>query len=185
MGASSENLLANEEIIARIDLKNHVLAGLLAWIFPGAGHFYQRRFFKAFLFLFCVGTIFFVGCFLGSSREVGVARVVYFSWRESDKRFYFIPQGCLGIAAIPALAQAFLSDGNNSPLGRFMAPPRIKLNGAPPTLEEIITRLHIWYDLGTLFTTVAGLMNLLVIFDALAGPALATAAVSEKLKTGK
>ncbi len=34
----------------KVDLKNPILAGLLAFLCPGAGHFYQKRFFKAFVF---------------------------------------------------------------------------------------------------------------------------------------
>lgn len=34
----------------KVDLKNPVIAGLLAFLCPGAGHFYQKRFFKAFVF---------------------------------------------------------------------------------------------------------------------------------------
>ena len=33
-----------------VDLKNPVIAGVLAFLCPGAGHFYQKRFFKAFVF---------------------------------------------------------------------------------------------------------------------------------------
>lgn len=33
-----------------VNLKNPLIAGVLAFLMPGAGHFYQRRFFKAFAF---------------------------------------------------------------------------------------------------------------------------------------
>ena len=37
-----------------VDLKNPVIAGVLAFLCPGAGHFYQKRFFKAFVFASCI-----------------------------------------------------------------------------------------------------------------------------------
>jgi len=36
----------------KIDLRNPIVAGILAFLLPGAGHLYQRRFFKAFVFAF-------------------------------------------------------------------------------------------------------------------------------------
>ena len=39
---------------APVDVKNPVIAGVLAFLCPGAGHLYQKRFFKAFVFAACV-----------------------------------------------------------------------------------------------------------------------------------
>ena len=38
----------------RIRFKEPWLAGILAWLIPGAGHFYQGRHFKAAIFFFCI-----------------------------------------------------------------------------------------------------------------------------------
>ena len=52
MTADSKNtILVDGE---RIDLRNRPLAALLAWLVPGAGHFYQGRHAKGVLFLVCI-----------------------------------------------------------------------------------------------------------------------------------
>lgn len=162
-----------------INLKNPWIAGLLAWLVPGLGHFYQGRQFKAILFAVCIIPTFLFGMCLGSSKEVGFGRDVYCSWREGDKRLFFVPQFCVGLAAIPAIGQAYLIDDGKEPFWNgAMSPPR--LPNYPknrhlvnqPTLDEIISKLGANFELGTIFTVVAGLMNLLVIFDAVDGPIL-------------
>lgn len=174
---------SDSDLVAELVLRHPPLAGFLAWLIPGAGHFYQRRFAKGTLFFLCIMPIFVIGGVLGSSDEVGPVRSVYCSWREGDKRLYFIPQSCLGLSAIPAIAQSYLcaqptsspmrrGPQVSSPLGRWMAPPQLGMSGVPPAGDEIVRRLHVWYDLSTLFLVVAGLMNLLAIFDAIAGPVL-------------
>ncbi|MGL4943548.1 MAG: DUF6677 family protein [Thermoguttaceae bacterium] len=165
-------LTSDEALATNLNLRNTTFAALLAWLIPGAGHFYQRRFAKATIFFICIISIWVIGIVLGSSHEVGIARTVYCSWRDGDRRLYFIPQAGLGLSAVPAVIQSYLCDNANmpSPLGRFMAPPLLGRSGAAPTGDEIVRKLNIWYDLGTLFTVVAGLMNLLAVFDAMAGP---------------
>ena len=37
-----------------IDLKNPVIAAVLAWLWPGAGHMYQRRIGKGLLYMVCI-----------------------------------------------------------------------------------------------------------------------------------
>ena len=58
------------------------------------------------------------------------------------------------------------------------APPRIPGEAATrpnqPSSAEIAANLHSWLDAGTLFTVVAGLLNLLAIFDAAGGPVKTT-----------
>ena len=163
-----------------IDLKNPWVAGGLAWLVPGLGHYYQGRFFKAALFAICIIPTFFFGMCLGSSQEIGFARNVYCSWREGDKRWFFVPQFCVGAVAIPAIVQSYLiDDGKTLPLWKgAMSPPVLPgyqknrhLQGQP-TLDEIILKLGGYFELGTLFTVVAGLMNLLVFFDTIDGPIL-------------
>jgi hypothetical protein len=160
--------------VKTIDLKNPVIAGVLAWLVPGLGHYYQGRIVKAILFFFCIVPTFCVGCILGSGADTGIARNVYYSWRFQDKRLFFIPQVCLGMAAIPAGIQAIRVNNGHPPLlGSFMAPPQIEegdRTGVPPTLKEIIQKQHFLFELGTYITVIAGLMNLLVIFDAIDGP---------------
>lgn len=157
-----------------IDLKNPIIAAILTWLIPGWGHLYQGRTAKAVLFFLCIVPTFVIGCMLGSSPETGPARNVYYSWRSQDQRWWFIPQACLGMAAIPAGIQAMQAGSGQPPVfGRFMAPPKLDQNdptGVAPTQAAILFHLHYFFELGTYLTIIAGLMNLLAIFDALDGP---------------
>ncbi len=168
-----------EDDMIDIRLKNPVIAGVLAWLVPGLGHYYQGRYFKAFLFAVCIIPTFLAGCYLGSSPEVGFARNVYYSWREGDRRLFFFTQCGIGAAAIPALVQANRVNQGLPPFFRgAMSPPYLpsmgnvppNFRGVPPTLDEIIGKLGRYFEIGTIFTLVAGLLNLLVIFDAIDGP---------------
>lgn len=162
--------LSEYDRVQNIDLKNPLLAGLMTWLIPGWGQYYQGRTAKAVLFFLCIVPTFVVGCFLGSSSETGIARNVYYSWRNQDKRLHFIPQACLGMAAIPAILQSM---EDPPPFGSFMAPAQLyegDRTGAPPTQATILTRLSFLFELGTYLTMIAGLMNLLAIFDAVDGP---------------
>lgn len=160
-----------------IVLKNPVLAGLLAWLLPGLGHLYQGRVAKGILFFVCLMSTYAYGCYLGGSRETGWARVVYLAWNEDDKRLYFLCQLGMGLPTFPAVIQASRVRNGKEPLwGGFMAPPR---TGPPredaPThlsLDELHRRLHMYFELGTLYTAIAGLLNVLAIYDAWAGPVM-------------
>lgn len=174
------------------DLKNPLLAGIFAWLLPGLGHFYQGRKGKAILFFCCIFPVFLLGCYIGSDKEYGVARVVYCSWSQkashrdssqqsvelTENRYYFIPQACLGVAAVPALIQSNrVNKKNLEPLwGGMMAPPSQRRfdtemrPGQNPSLNQLIARMGRRFDIGTIYTVIAGLMNVLVILDALRGP---------------
>jgi hypothetical protein len=165
-----------------INLKDPLLAAFLAWLLPGLGHAYQGRYAKAILFfVFIVGTFAF-GVYLGSSSEVGWGRVVYASWRDEDRRFSYLGQICVGLPALPALVQANRVHNDREPLLHgFMAPPQLdpeQNNRNPPalanqpTLSALHKNLNRFFELGTLYTVVAGLLNVLAIYDAWEGPAL-------------
>ena len=170
-----------------IDLRNPYLAGFLAWLVPGLGHYYQRRYHKAVIFFLCIMPTFVVGCALASSSEIGIARNVYFEWRSSIPirlwraeiqipaiRLWWVVQTPIGLATIPSGLQAWqVYSGINPPMfGSFMAPPQLSPGdrmGVAPTIDEIRRRM-LHFEMGTYFTVIAGLMNLLVIFDAVGGP---------------
>jgi hypothetical protein len=186
LSPQEEQLALEYESVKQINLKNPLTAGILSWLVPGLGHYYQGRTAKAALFFLCIVPTFIIGCALGSSSEAGIARDVYYSWRLQDQRLFFIPQAFLGMAAIPAGLQAFqLNNGGSPPLGSFMAPPQLRPNdptGAAPTLDQIAFDLHFFFELGTYLTVIAGLMNLLVIFDAVDGPMVPNPAAQKKHK---
>lgn len=186
-----------------IDLRDYRIAAVLAWLWPGAGHFYQRRFAKGFLFMICVLGTFFVGLRIGSGR------VVYASFRADDFRWQYLCQVAVGIPALPALVQMAATRGGGDPLwvmcerypegamrngqpvefrqipegdrgqvagalkDGFMAPPP---GPVYPERNDVLGLWHVelgnWFEIGTFYTVIAGLLNLLAIYDAFAGPVM-------------
>ena len=78
---SSENSSPVSDNVIEVDLRNPALAAFWAWIWPGAGHMYQRRYAKGVLFMVCILSIYFFGLSLGGGH------VVYASWTKNDKRW--------------------------------------------------------------------------------------------------
>ena len=156
-----------------IDLRNPLVAGVLAWLIPGAGHLYQRRFAKGILFLVCILSTFFFGLSLGSGH------VVYASLAKDDMRWHYFCQVAVGAPALPALLQTHRVRNGKEPLfGGVMAPPRNVTNFDDPgsvrndELAQWHRDLHSYFELGTLYTMIAGLLNILAIYDAVGGPVL-------------
>jgi len=181
----------------KVELKNRYLAAFFAWILPGAGHFYQRRYVKGILFSVTILLTYFVGLTLGNCR------VVYASFAEEDWRWQFIVQSLVGAPTYPAIVQGVRFSQDEEPLwviaerypsghadqfqrieepalhkGKslkdgFMAPPAkpYSLTG-PDVLAAWHAELGHYFDIGTLYTFIAGLLNLLAIYDAFSGPAM-------------
>ena len=148
-----------------IDLRNPALAALLAWLWPGAGHLYQRRKVKGVLFMVCVLATYFFGLVLGEGH------VVYASWLKSDRRWQYLCQVGVGLPALPALVQNRLVRSGKEPLwGGIMAPPTEVLENSDDELAGWHAKLGNAFDLGILYTMIAGLLNVLAICDAYAGP---------------
>jgi hypothetical protein len=155
-----------------IDLRHAGLAGVLAWLWPGAGHIYQRRYGKGVLFMLCILGMYFYGLFLADGH------VVYASLTKEDFRWQYACQLGVGISAMPALVQNYRVRRNLEPLlGGLMAPPRnvvAQANSYYDYQSDELSRWHLdyhsYFELGTLFTMIAGLLNVLAIFDAAAGP---------------
>ena len=199
-----------------VDLQDPYWAAFLAWLWPGAGHFYQRRFSKGFLFMICILSTFFFG--LG----IGHGRVVYASFKQHDMRWHYICQLGVGAPALPAIVQSMKTKNDADPFfvlcERFPADYRIASKQfcriteqsnpegydgptlkdgfmAPPAgpirqdLPDTLGRWHFdykhFYELGTLYTVVAGLLNILAIYDAFCGPAILTPAQRERLESKK
>jgi hypothetical protein len=155
-----------------IDLRDPALAAFLAWLMPGLGHYYQGRKAKAILFFVCIMGTFVYGLYLGGSGELGWGRVVYASWRTGDRRLPYLCQVGIGLPALPALVQANRVRNRKPPLfGGFMAPPRMNFgNVDEPTLDMLYDKLPRYFELGTFYTMVAGLLNILAVYDAWGGP---------------
>jgi hypothetical protein len=175
-----------------IDLKDPITAALLAWLVPGLGHWYQGRRHKAVLFFVCILGTFIYGLYLGEGR------VVYASWRPNDKRLPYLTQVAVGLAAMPAVVQALR--GENRPIvlplvkeevdehgnvrkqdnralknwSRLMAQPKLTPGNGGDSLDRLMYDLNRYWELGTYFTVIAGLLNILAIYDAWGGPAFST-----------
>lgn len=175
MPADSDSLIEVDG--QRIDLKNRPLAALLAWLVPGAGHYYQGRRAKAGIYFTSIVLTWVIGFSLGGYH------VVYASWQPGDKRWHYFLQAGMGAAALPAIVQTkhmasyadarsgWTSEDYEPKWGGFMAPPR------RPVFDEATDEVSAWYarygagyEMGTWFTMIAGLLNILVIYDAYAGP---------------
>jgi hypothetical protein len=178
------------------------LAGFLSYLIPGLGQIYQGRIAKGVLFCVCVYTLFFYGMYLGS----GTARVRDVTYTLSgnvylpdtaDKnnpfglprlaanlynRPQFLGQFWAGIVAWPAIWQYVHFDERHeqgdSLLGNFERTPR----------EDALNAVHTSGDklmeLGWVFTVIAGVLNIMVIYDALAGPAFAVSNRGEPTPEG-
>ncbi len=172
----------------RVDLKDPALAAFLAWLIPGLGHLYQGRLPKAVLFFVCIMGTFMYGVCLGGSKELGWGRAVYFSWRQGDKRLPYLCQVGVGLPALPALVQAKrVSGGKRVWANGFMAPPRIPGNTHPgdpnadrPTSSELHKKLHRYLELGMAYTMIAGLLNILAVYDAWGGPVFSETPIKEE-----
>lgn len=143
-----------------LDLHNRYLAVFLAWIIPGAGHFYQRRYTKSAIFFLCIISSFVLGMFVGGGR------CVYASWNGVERRWQFVLQAGVGLPAMPAVYQAWRAPSlAPKDRGGFMAPPH-----STRDLSDWNAETASGMDMGTLYTMIAGLLNMLVMFDAFAGP---------------
>jgi len=202
-----------------IDLRDRWLAAFLAWLVPGLGHMYQRRWGKGGLFMTCIMGTFFYGLWLGGGR------VVYASFREEDMHYAYLCQVGAGLPALPAVVQAMRVGGPNPKAPLFdgvMAPPMVRGQIVPAPWIDAQRAAHpedpqfdarsfqrdepgvyyryepgwrggqqtdqlghwhykygAYFDLGTVFTMIAGLLNILVIWDAWGGPALPAVKATE------
>ncbi len=145
----------------QISLCNPLVASVLAFLFPGAGHAYQGRTMKALIYAVCILGLFFGGLWIGRGK------VVYCSWAKEDFRWQYVLQGAVGLPASPAALQAYWLKNYNKTFAdsNWMAAPR-----DTDVLSDWHYESSAGFDLGTLYTMIAGILNILVIFDAYAGP---------------
>src|SRR5436305_649758 len=143
-------------------------AALLAWLVPGLGHFYQGRTGKGILYAVCILGLYVMGMLMGEGK------IVYWRWvnpLNNPEKFclYYLGQFFVGLPALPALIQSTLNyyglDLSHHFLWGFMA------ESDQYTLNSLQTRLGKLVEIGTIYTTVAGLLNILAIYDAYEGPA--------------
>lgn len=134
---------------AAIDLRNPIVAGVLSWLVPGLGQLYQRRTLKGLIMMLPILATVLAGLWLSAGRAA--------SWdprpESGRQRLLFLAtQGEIGCLALPVIASGILSGGRGQDVSEWQR------------------RLGRYYDIGWLYTVIAGFMNLLVIYDALCGP---------------
>jgi hypothetical protein len=153
------------------------LAGLLSYLVPGLGQMVQGRLGKGLLFFLSLYGLFFFGEYLGDWRNVyiyentnaqrlaqnGKGRLL----EAVADRARFFAQFWIGIAAWPAVVQHFTfnPEAPHPTLGNYQRRP------TEAELNDQIRNSDKTQDVGWMYTVIAGVLNILVIYDALAGPA--------------
>lgn len=87
----------------KIDLKNQWAAGILAWLIPGAGHAYQKRYFKSAVYFICIFGTFLFGMQMGEWRALH-----WTEWNEIQlpkRNWGFLLQAGNGAPAVFAFLQ--------------------------------------------------------------------------------
>ena len=102
----------------RLNLKNRNVAAVLAFLIPGAGHWYQGRCFKAAIYSVCILSTFFWG------QAMAEWKGVYFRWqdfegnnrfRTRDRTIGYLSQVLVGLPSLPAIVQwQRYSSGNDA-----------------------------------------------------------------------
>ena len=114
------------------------MAGLLAWILPGAGHFYLGHWKRGLIFLVAIGATFWSGVAIGAVR---------YTVDPHQRTAWFMAQLCTGTHG---LAACFWGESARSNTPAPAASPSYRSS-----------------DTGVVYSGVAGLLNLLVIVNAL------------------
>jgi TM2 domain-containing membrane protein YozV len=173
------------------------LAALLSLVIPGLGQVYQGRVAKGVLFLVCIYTLFFYGMYLGSgtvtvngttytvtgnvylpktARKNNTLNLPEFA-ADLYNRPHYLGQFWAGLVAWPALWHYFTDDDRAVRGDSFLSnyerePSDTALNALHTTGDKRL-------ELGWVYTVIAGVLNILVIYDALAGPAFLLASGGE------
>jgi len=179
-----------------IDLCNPWLAALLAWCVPGAGHFYQGRNHKGGLFMGVILGMFLAGMWLGEGRVVYAAWRPEPRWAylcQAGAGLVAMPalvqsSRLAGPAKQPLLASPWYAPPlvSGQSVSRAYA-ERLAVSDPDVGAEAFLDnppfrvfrrdqlsiwqrRLGRWFEFGTLYTMLAGMLNVLAIYDAFAGP---------------
>ena len=158
------------ETFATASLKNRTLAAVLSWLVPGLGQVYQGRAGKGGLFAVCVLGMFVFGLILGRGH------VVYLDFHGPwyEWRLHYLAQMFVGGPSLPAIGQFALVSAGAPPITEFEAPPyragEVRDSRGRDRLTEWHLRSDMDFDMGTIYTMLAGLLNVFVILDAYAGP---------------
>ncbi|MCP4511197.1 MAG: hypothetical protein GY826_32910, partial [Fuerstiella sp.] len=134
---------------SRINFRSRELAGFLAFLIPGAGHFYQGRRLKAGIYFTCILSLFFGGMILGDwqpvySQMAQATRHGSIQMHPRDdapRTSYSIGYGAqvlMGLPALPALVQQFRFTRDDGVVGTLHNPIDSKFEGVFQSSEEAI-----------------------------------------------
>lgn len=179
-----------------IDLRNPLLAAFLSWCVPGLGHFYQGRHHKGGLFMGAILGMFLAGLWLGGGRVVyaswrpeprwafvcqagaglvampAVVQSLRLSGVAREPMFastFMAPPLSPGQVVSRAYAQRVLDSDPEIDADAFLDRPPFR-QFRSDQLSVWQRRLGRWFEFGTLYTMLAGMLNVLAIYDAFAGP---------------
>ena len=111
------------------------VAGLLAWVFPGLGHFFLGHHAHGLVFMVTIVATFWTGVALGGVRA---------TVDPKERTLWFTAQMCTGANALAAYGLHHAVANSDTPLGPYLSS-----------------------EVGVHYTGVAGLLNILVILDAI------------------
>jgi hypothetical protein len=172
-----------------------VVAAILSYLIPGLGQIYQGRVSKGLMFMVCLLGMFIGGQVLGDWRNVylppidpgnqapaprgrfgGIFRAVGDFFPALLGRWHYGGQFWIGIAAWPAIWQY-----NNLPVPSMEKSPflhNLQKTQVDPADFNVEQNMNVYLrnqdktpDVAWVYTVVAGILNILVIYDAFAGPA--------------
>jgi hypothetical protein len=166
-------------------------AGFLSYLIPGLGQIYQGRVSKGLLFLACIYGLFGYGLFLGEWRNVYIVKpndlpkvsLPIFGPQAQDgiiKALYhrpqFVGQFWTGVVAWPAIWQfhdpaKIILDPDNEDKPEEITWRNFQRQPRERDLNYKQTQGSKTWDLAWVFTVIAGVLNIMVIYDAAAGPA--------------
>ncbi|KKM02374.1 hypothetical protein LCGC14_1785050 [marine sediment metagenome] len=139
-----------------------VLAGLLAWAIPGAGHVYLGRTVRGIVLCVCINGMFWTGVAFG-----GV-----FTVEPITKRWWFAAQMCTGASGLAGWYRQELVRGRiTAGLDIDPKPPRRHAAQWHQSYSEALIKKEIALSYPTsnvarAYSGVAGMLNLMAIFDA-------------------
>jgi hypothetical protein len=134
----------------------HLSAGVLGWIWPGLGHLKNGDSRRGRLVMLGVAGLFVAGVLVGGIDCVD---------RREDGLWFLAQAGTGPLAFLTDAANVYLLKSGR--MGTLL--PTTLPNGAMSQMSSLKS-VGAAADVGTLFTAMAGLMNIVALLDALRGP---------------
>jgi len=126
----------------RINLKNPVLAGILAFLVPGAGHLYQGRMFKSVIYAVCIWGTYLTGNVMSGWRAVQAPRMSEVS-RRIPLTLKFAAQSGVGLPSLYAIYQNQRAAGPaNRDVTSISSPMNQPFQGAAELRPELGERIE-------------------------------------------